>query len=61
MSKFNIVLQLARSTFSSLPPGALQGLTLAAAVLAVATACMALAVARQARPVLAFNNQAGRN
>ena len=54
MSKWNIALQMARAVFSSLPPGALQGLTLAAAMLAVATACAALAVAWQARSMPAF-------
>ncbi len=54
MSKFNIALQLTRTVFSSLPPGALQGLTLA--TVAAATACVALAVASQARSVPAFNH-----
>ena len=56
MSKINIALQLTRTVFSSLPPGALQGLTLVAAILATATACVALAVALPAQPVPAFQN-----
>jgi len=56
MSKLNIAMQLARTVFSSLPPGALQGLTLAAAIVATATACAALAMAGSARAVPAFNN-----
>lgn len=56
MSKINIALQLTRTVFSSLPPGALQGLTLAAAVIATATACVALVIALPARPVPDFQN-----
>ncbi|WP_156545942.1 hypothetical protein [Cupriavidus sp. D384] len=56
MSRINIALQLTRTVFSSLPPGALQGLTLAAAIVATATACVALAIARPAQPGPAFQN-----
>lgn len=56
MSKINIALQLTRTVFSSLPPGALQGLTLAAAILATVTACVALAIALPAQPLPAFQN-----
>lgn len=55
MSQIKIALHTTRTVFSSLPPGALQGPTLAAAVLA--TACVALAVAlpgRSARSVPAL-------